>query len=67
MAVRFAFCLVLALSAAGCSSDSLQRTGYEAAGNIGRRDCMKDPGSSYDACRNRQSYDDYQRSRKAER
>jgi hypothetical protein len=66
MAMRTALCLLIVLSVVGCSSDSLQRTGYEAVGNAGRRDCMKDPGSSYDQCRNRQSYDDYQRSRKGE-
>jgi|GEM_PF-4037328 len=67
MPARLALCLALMLTASACTADSLQRTGYEATANIGRRDCMKDPGSSYDACRNRQSYDDYQRTRRGER
>ncbi len=67
MAPRFVLCLLMALSVAGCASDPIQRTGYEALANAGRRDCMKDPGKSYDHCMNRQSYDDYQRSRRGVR
>jgi hypothetical protein len=58
--------LVLAIVAAGavlagCSSDSLKRTGYEAANNVSRRQCERDPGAGRDACRT-PSYDEYKRS-----
>ena len=64
MPPRLALCLLLlAAGVAGCSGDALQRTGYAAVANVGQRQCEKDPGRAATDCRNRQSYDDYQRSR----
>ena len=64
MTSRFALCLLLLATAlVGCSSDALKRTGYEAVANVGQRQCEKDPGRAAVDCRNRQSYDDYQRAR----
>lgn len=61
-----ALCLpLLAGALAGCSGDALQRTGYEAVSNVGRRQCEQDPGRASVDCRNHQSYEDYQRSRGA--
>jgi hypothetical protein len=56
--------LLLAVGAvglAGCTTDELKRTGYEAANNVSRRQCEKDPGAGRDACRT-PSYDQYRRS-----
>jgi hypothetical protein len=55
--------LLLAVGAAalaGCSTDDLKRTGYEAANSASRRQCEKDPGAGRDACRT-PSYDQYKR------
>ncbi len=68
MTPRLALCLLLLASGvAGCSADTLQRTGYAAVSNVGERQCAQDPGRANQDCRNRQSYDDYQRSRNADR
>jgi len=57
--------LVLSLVAVfllpGCSSDSAQRTGFEALQNVGQQDCQTLPSVE---CPKRESYDDYQRERK---
>lgn len=57
--------LVLSLVASfflpGCSSDSAQRTAFEALQNVNQEDCQKLPSIE---CPKRESYDDYQRERK---
>jgi outer membrane biogenesis lipoprotein LolB len=57
--------LVLSLAASfvltGCSSDSAQRTAFEALQNVNQEDCQKLPSVE---CPKRESYDDYQRERK---
>lgn len=57
--------LVLSLVAVaflpGCSSDSAQRTGFEALQNVGQQDCQQLPAVE---CPKRESYDNYQRERK---
>ena len=68
MTPRLALSLVLlAGTLTGCSTDTVQRVGYEAVANVGERQCQQDPGRAATDCRNRQSYDDYQRARRAER
>jgi len=62
------FCpIVLSLGAIfflpGCSSDSAQRTAYEAVQGFGQQDCRKNPSADAE-CSKRESYDDYQRKRK---
>jgi len=46
----------------GCASDSAQRTAFEALQEVGQEDCRKLPSVE---CPKRESYDDYQRKRKA--
>ncbi len=48
----------LVLNAAGCSADSLQRTGYETLQNIEEQRCQKDLSAE---CAPRESFDAYQR------
>jgi hypothetical protein len=50
----------LVLSAAGCSAESLQRTGYETLQNIEEQRCQKDLSAE---CPQRDSFDAYQRDR----
>jgi hypothetical protein len=52
---------VLILLAAGCSSDAMQRSSYEAVQGAAQKDCRQYPGVE---CPRRDSYDDYQRQRK---
>ena len=56
--------LVLSLVAvfflSGCSTDSAQRTAFEALQEVGQADCRKLPSVE---CPKRESYDDYQRKR----
>ena len=51
----------LALSAAGCSAQSLQRTGYETLQNIEQQRCRKDLSAE---CAPRESFDSYRRERR---
>ena len=48
----------LVLNAAGCSADSLQRTGYETLQNIEEQRCQKDLSAE---CAPRESFNGYQR------
>lgn len=50
----------LVLSAAGCSAESLQRTGYETLQNIEQQRCQKDLSAE---CAQRESFNAYQRER----
>lgn len=49
----------VAIAAASCSADGVRRTGYETLQNVGRQQCLNDPGRNPADCYNRQSYDDY--------
>lgn len=63
--VARAFSLRIGLMAifcfAGCSSDSAQRSAFEALQEVRQQDCRKLPSVE---CPKRESYDDYQRERK---
>ena len=56
-------CVLYALvfSAAGCSAESLQRTGYETLQNIEQQRCQKDLSAE---CAPRESFDSYPRERR---
>ena len=58
-------CLAVAPLVAGCSSEAAKRTAYETLQNIRELDCLKDLKSP-DDCGKRESYEDYQRKRRAE-
>jgi hypothetical protein len=53
--------LLAVLALPGCTSDSAQRTAFEALQEVGQEDCRKLPSVE---CPKRESYDDYQRKRK---
>jgi hypothetical protein len=54
-----------ALLAGGCAQVSPQRVGFETLANVGRAQCLKDPGAARaTGCARGQGYDDYQRSRR---
>lgn len=55
-------CLIFIAMTAGCSSDMAQRTAYETMQNVREQECLKNPAMK---CVKRESYDDYQRKRKA--
>jgi hypothetical protein len=57
------FLTIIAL-VSGCSSETAKRTAYETLQNIHDQDCLKDPNSPSE-CRKRDSYEDYERQRKA--
>jgi uncharacterized lipoprotein len=57
--------LAFAALLAGCSSETAKRTAYETLQNIHEQDCLKDRKSPED-CGKRESYEDYERKRKAE-
>jgi hypothetical protein len=54
----FLCCLALLLLSSGCSSENLQRTGYESVESMRRQQCMDAPGADCPAERTR--YEDYQ-------
>nr|TFG52341.1 MAG: hypothetical protein E4H34_05130 [Hyphomicrobiales bacterium] len=54
-----------ALTLANCGSDGWQRTVYEALNNIGRRQCMGDPGRDPAECNDVQNHVDYRSRRDA--
>jgi len=58
-------CLVIVVLTAGCSSETAKRTAYETLQNVHEQDCLKNLKSPED-CGKRESYDDYERKRKAE-
>jgi hypothetical protein len=58
-------CLAIAALLAGCSSEAAKRTAYETLQNVHEQDCLKDRKSPED-CGKRESYEDYERKRKAE-
>ena len=51
----------LVLSAAACSTESLQRTGYETLQNIEQQRCQRDLSAQ---CAPRESFDSYRRERR---
>lgn len=53
--------LALVLLAAGCSSDGVQRSAYEAVQGAARGDCRQYPSVE---CPRKDRYDDYQRQRR---
>ena len=53
---------ILALVSA-CSSESAKRTAYETLQNVRERECLKNPSAT--DCGKRDSYEDYERQRKA--
>ena len=48
---------------AGCSAETAKRTAYETLQNVREQDCLKDPSAT--DCGKRDSYDDYEKQRKA--
>lgn len=65
MSVKLLTALILiGLAAGACSRDVVQRTTYETLQNIGEQQCEKDLSSQ---CPERESFDQYQRSRQQER
>jgi hypothetical protein len=66
MRVSFLFALLAVLITvfitAGCSSDAVQRSAYEAVHGAANKDCRQYPSVE---CQKHQSYDDYQRQRQA--
>ena len=54
-------CVALLLVTAGCSRETLQRTGYETLQNLEDQRCQKDWSAE---CRPRESYDSYRRDRR---
>ena len=57
-------CLVIVALTAGCSSEAAKRTAYETLQNVHEQDCLKNRKSP-DDCGKRESYEDYERQRKA--
>jgi hypothetical protein len=55
-------CLVIVALTAGCSSEAAKRTAYETLQNVHEQECLKNPSAD---CRKRDSYEDYERQRKA--
>ncbi len=62
--VKFACLLGLAIVVllSGCSSETAKRTAYETLQNVREQDCLKNPSME---CGKRQSYEDYERQRRA--
>lgn len=52
--------VVLGLILSACSREAVQRTTYETLQNLGEQQCEKDLSAE---CSERQSYDEYRRSR----
>ena len=59
--VRALFLAIVVLTA-GCSADTAKRTTYETLQNVREQECLKNPSAD---CGKRQSYEDYERQRKA--
>jgi hypothetical protein len=57
-------CLVIIALVCGCSSEAAKRTAYETLQNVHEQECLKNRKSP-DDCGKRESYDDYERKRKA--
>ena len=61
MSLKLAVCvLLLSALACACSSEDVRRTTYETLQNVGEQQCDKDLSGD---CPERQSYDEYHRSR----
>lgn len=58
---RWGMVLFIAACLAGCSRDTLQRTGYETLRNYGQTRCRNE---NAEPCPPGEGYDDYQRQRK---
>ena len=56
-------CLALVALISGCSSETAKRTAYETLQNVREQECLKDPSAT--DCGKRNSYEDYERQRKA--
>jgi uncharacterized protein YceK len=56
-------CLAVVALISGCSSVTAKRTAYETLQNVRERECLKDPSAT--DCGKRDSYEDYERQRKA--
>jgi hypothetical protein len=54
--------LAIVVLIAGCSADTAKRTAYETLQNVREQECLKNPSME---CGKRQSYEDYERQRKA--
>jgi hypothetical protein len=63
--IRIIRIVLAALTLAGCTSEGLQRTVYEAASNMGRQQCMGDPGRDPANCNELRNYSDYRSRRDA--
>ena len=55
-------CLAAIVLVSGCSSESAKRTAYGTLQNVHEQECLKNPSAD---CRKRDSYEDYERQRKA--
>ena len=56
-------CLAVVAPISGCSGETAKRTAYETLQNVRERECLKDPSAT--DCGKRDSYEDYERQRKA--
>jgi hypothetical protein len=55
-------CLAIIELTAGCSADTAKRTAYETLQNVREQKCLKNLSSD---CGKRETYEDYERKRKA--
>jgi hypothetical protein len=55
-------CLIIIVMTVGCSADTAKRTAYETMQNVREQECLKNPSME---CGKRQSYEDYERQRRA--
>ena len=60
--IAIVFCLAGIALMAACSADTAKRTAYETLQNVREQECLKNPAME---CGKRDSYEDYQRQRKA--
>jgi hypothetical protein len=56
-------CLAIIALVSGCSSETAKRTAYETLQNVHEQECLKNPPA--ENCGKRDSYEDYERQRKA--
>jgi hypothetical protein len=55
-------CLAATALISGCSGETAKRTAYETLRNVHEQECLKNPAMD---CGKRDSYEDYERQRKA--
>jgi hypothetical protein len=58
-----ALCLLVFMLVSGCSAETAKRTTYETLQNVKQQECLKDPSAT--DCGKKDSYEDYERQRKA--